>query len=290
MIARLLALSHPRERSYNISATSSFVSSQCFPSSYSLFFSSFSPFVFLLPSLSFCFSRLNFSFIYFLSLSILCSSSCFFFFQLHFYNFSKFFKFYFCFYVFSFLHFLSCISSHFFFNINFLFLILFFLFSLILFSCCFLFFFSFTSTLLSSFFHLLSSLINSFYLSFIFLRNFFFYFSIILFILFSFFIFSSFLLLYNTSIKVRGLAECTENRLYFLSPIFIIFPRSLSRRLGTGWAISSPSKSIGPLFFRIFYTSINNNSTRLENAKNFEPSRCVFVSQATPLTHVSFHV
>lgn len=154
-----------------------------------------------------------------------------------------------------------------FFYINFLFLILFFLFSLILFSCYFLFFFSFTSTLLSSFFHLLSSLINSFYLSFIFLRNFFFYFSIILFILFSFFIFSSFLLLYNTSIKVRGLAECTENRLYFLSPIFIIFPRSLSRRLGTGWAISSPSKSIGPLFFRTFYTSINNNSTRLENAK-----------------------
>lgn len=114
VIARLLALSHPRERSYNISATSSFVSSQCFPNSYSLFFSSFSPF-FLLLSLSFCFSRLNFSFLYFLSLSILCSSSCFFFFQLHFYNFSKFFKFYFCFYVFSFLHFLSCISSHFFF-------------------------------------------------------------------------------------------------------------------------------------------------------------------------------
>lgn len=154
------------------------------------------------------------------------------------------------------------------FYINFLFLVLFFLSSLILFFCyLFFLFLYFTLTLFSSLFHLLSPLINSFYLSFIFLYHFFYYFSIILFILSSFFIFSSFLL-YNASIKVRSLAECsTENRLHFLSPILNTFPRSLSRRLGTGWAISSPSKSIGPLFFRILYTSINNNSTRLENAK-----------------------
>lgn len=108
------AFASSRERSYNISATLA-------PSSLRSVFRTLIPFSFLrfppffsLPSLSFCFSRLNFSFLYFLSLSILCSSLCFFFFQLHFYNFSKFFKFYFCFYVFSFLHFLSCISSHFF--------------------------------------------------------------------------------------------------------------------------------------------------------------------------------
>lgn len=160
------------------------------------------------------------------------------------------------------MHFLSCISSHFFLYKFFIPYSLLFNFIFLLFSFFLFLYFNIAFFIFSS-----PSLINSFYLSFIFLRNFFFYFSIILFILFSFFIFSSFRLLYNTSIKVRGLAECTENRLYFLSPIFIIFPRSLSRRLGTGWAISSPSKSIGPLFFRIFYTSINNNSTRLENAK-----------------------
>lgn len=73
-----------------------------------------------------------------------------------------------------------------------------------------------------------------------------------LFVFFSFFIFSSFLL-FNASIKISAWPSVGW-KIDFISFRRSTFP-SLSRRLGTGWAISSPSENIGPLF----YMSIDNN-------------------------------